>query len=86
MRMGIPQVVVSDQGREFNNALNDELAVTLGISRRLTTPYHPQVLKVLLSYIFGPSKAEGTLFQEKESSGVTTLILVCLPTIHLGTI
>ena len=46
MRMGIPQVVVSDQGREFNNALNDELAKTLGISRRLTTPYHPQVLNL----------------------------------------
>ena len=43
MRMGIPQVVVSDQGREFNNALDDELAALLGITRRLTTPYHPQV-------------------------------------------
>ena len=29
MRTDIPQVVVSDQGREFNNALNDELACTL---------------------------------------------------------
>lgn len=43
MRMGIPQVVVSDQGKEFNNELDSELANILGISRRLTTPYHPQV-------------------------------------------
>jgi len=42
MRMGIPQVVVSDQKGEFNNTLDDELATLLGISRRLTTPYHPQ--------------------------------------------
>ena len=43
MRMGVPQVIVSDQGREFNNALNDDIAKQLGIRRRLTTPYHPQV-------------------------------------------
>ena len=43
MRMGVPQVIVSDQGREFNNALNDDIAKQRGIRRRLTTPYHPQV-------------------------------------------
>ena len=43
MRMGVPQVIVSDQGREFNNALNDDIAKQLGIRRRLTTPYHSQV-------------------------------------------
>ena len=36
-------MIVSDQGREFNNALNDNIAKQLGIRRRLTTPYHPQV-------------------------------------------
>ena len=43
MRMGIPRVLLSDQGREFNNAMNKELAGCLGISHRLTTAYHPQV-------------------------------------------
>ena len=43
MRMGIPQVIVSDQGKEFNNSLDTELAKVLGVTRRLTTPYHPQV-------------------------------------------
>ena len=33
-------MIVSDQGREFNN---DDIAKQLGIRRRLTTPYHPQV-------------------------------------------
>ena len=28
---------------EFNNTLDDLLAQQLGIQRRLTTPYHPQV-------------------------------------------
>ncbi len=41
--MGLPKVVLSDQGREFNNELDTTLASTLGIKRRLTTPYHPQV-------------------------------------------
>ena len=43
MRMGLPCVVVSDNGREFDNKLNDEICKTLGIKRRLITPYHPQV-------------------------------------------
>ena len=43
MRMGIPKVITSDQGREFNNKLNGELMERLQIDHRLTTPYHPQV-------------------------------------------
>ena len=43
MHMGLPQVIISDQGREFNNELDTSLAEQLGIKRRLTTPYHPQV-------------------------------------------
>ena len=43
MRFGLPRVITSDQGREFNNELNRELAKRLGIDHRLTTSYHPQV-------------------------------------------
>ena len=43
MRMGIPKVVTSDQGTEFNNQLNDEFMNLLSIDHRLSTPYHPQV-------------------------------------------
>eukprot|EP00731_Ephydatia_muelleri_P001289 Em0001g1289a len=42
MRMGLPCVLLSDNGSEFCNELNDQLAKMLGIKRRLTTPYHPQ--------------------------------------------
>lgn len=42
MRMGLPRVVTSDQGREFNNSLDDCLMKLLKIDHRLTTPYHPQ--------------------------------------------
>eukprot|EP00731_Ephydatia_muelleri_P025646 Em0017g729a len=42
MRMGLPRVLLSDNGSEFCNALNDQLSEILGIKRRLTTPYHPQ--------------------------------------------
>ena len=43
MRMGLPRVMLSDNGREFNNELDTTLASLLGINCRLTTPYHPQV-------------------------------------------
>eukprot|EP00731_Ephydatia_muelleri_P000823 Em0001g823a len=42
MRMELPRVLLSDNGSEFCNALNDQLSEMLGIKRRLTTPYHPQ--------------------------------------------
>ena len=36
-------VVLSDNGSEFCNKLNCELAEILGVKRQLITPYHPQV-------------------------------------------
>ena len=50
MRMGLPQVLTTDQGKEFRNQLNEELMKSLGIKHRLTTAYHPQVhLTILFS-------------------------------------
>ena len=43
MRMGISWVITTDQGKEFNNALNKKLMEKLQIKHRLTTAYHPQV-------------------------------------------
>ena len=43
MHMGLPEVVTSDNGTEFNNELNTNLMKRLGIKRCLITPYHPQV-------------------------------------------
>ena len=40
--MGLPSVITTDQGKEFNNTLNSELMKALNIEHRLTTPYHPQ--------------------------------------------
>jgi hypothetical protein len=41
-RYGVPAIVVSDQGREFNNSLFNTLSETLGFEHRFTNPYHPQ--------------------------------------------
>ena len=43
MRMGLPRVVLSDNGSVLCNKLNDKLAEILEVKRRLTTPYNPQV-------------------------------------------
>ena len=43
MQFGIPKVITTDQGKEFNNALDKEMMKQLNVNHRLTTPYHPQV-------------------------------------------
>lgn len=40
--MGLPSVIITDQGREFHNQFNAELMSVFGIKHRMTTPYHPQ--------------------------------------------
>lgn len=53
MRMGLPQVIISDNGKEFDNELDTKLKTCLGLKRRLTTPYHPQVwLGYSYNYIY----------------------------------
>lgn len=41
-RLGIPTTVITDQGREFCNKVNDSMCRLLGITHKVTSPYHPQ--------------------------------------------
>ena len=41
-RFGVPEIIISDQGREFCNELNDNFCSSLGIARHICTAYHPQ--------------------------------------------
>ena len=43
MRMGLPKLLTTDQGKEFRSSLDKEMTELLGIKRQFTTPYHPQV-------------------------------------------
>ena len=41
-RFGTPDTIVTDRGRQFTSDLWRELSQSLGITRKLTTSYHPQ--------------------------------------------
>ena len=39
---GVPDILITDQGREFCNELNDSFCKRMGIEHRVATAYHPQ--------------------------------------------
>ena len=41
-RFGMPSVIHSDQGREFDNKIMQELCILCGSHKTRTTPYHPE--------------------------------------------
>ena len=41
-RWGSPDIIITDQGREFCNAINDELMERAHCKHRITSSYHPQ--------------------------------------------
>ena len=47
MRMGLPKLLTTDQGKEFRNKLDKKIMSLLGVKRHLVTPYHPQVTQSL---------------------------------------
>ena len=41
-RFGCPEIIISDRGTEFNNALSASLYQRMGVHHRVTSPYHPE--------------------------------------------
>ena len=41
-RFGVPTVIISDRGKDFLNAVMQDLTKWLGVNHDKTSPYHPQ--------------------------------------------
>ena len=51
MRMGLPRLLTTDQGKEFKNNLDTEMMSLLGVKRHLVTPNHPRVTNLLHYFV-----------------------------------
>ena len=49
-RYGCTKIIISDQGREFVNKLNQFLFKKLGTEQRISTAYHPQTNSLVEIY------------------------------------
>ena len=61
-RFGMPSVIHSDQGREFENKIMQELCILCGSHKTRTTPYHPERDRRTYRYIQGESKTMTTQY------------------------
>ena len=52
-RYGCPDVLITDQGKEFVNKLSAELYLITNTEHRITTAYHPQVISnIYVNYAY----------------------------------
>ena len=51
IRMGLPEILTTDNGTKFKNQLNAEMAKRLNIKHNSITPYHPQACMHLYSIV-----------------------------------
>ena len=49
-RFGCPKILISNQGTHFVNHLIEEMTEEFQIQHRKTTPYHPQVNRVIEAF------------------------------------
>ena len=69
MKFGIPRVITTDQGSEFNNKLDSELMTLLNVDHHRTAPYHPQVIilyvyNITFNYYFSTANSPDEQFNQ----------------------
>ena len=67
LRFSLPERLHSDQGRQFESSIMDELCSLLQIEKTRTTPYHPQGDGLVESK---PDDLEYVANHGRESSGL----------------
>ncbi len=75
-RHGVPVLIMSDQGREFVNKLNDELFMLTGVRHYISTAYHPQTNG--LDERFNQTLQRTLLKMVQENDGTSTWTQSCL--------
>ena len=82
-RMGTPEILITDQGREFVNRLSSKLYEITNTEHRITSAYHPQVSPIEFACKLH-AICDGAMHACEHSNtyAVQSTVLICTHCLH----
>ena len=84
LHYGFPSKIITDQGRNFESELIENLCQLAGVQKLRTNPYHPQTNGQCEHFNYTHLNMLGTLSQSRRRTGKVMSLLWYMPTTALG--